>query len=77
MDGFYLTAGDQYIETNHIGYGANNFREQIVAVANTGTLSAGNHTLRVFAESYGNHTVTLNYQSAARSTHVYVWEVCV
>lgn len=77
MDGFYLTAGDQYLETNHIGYGANNFREQLVTTANTGTLSAGNHTLRVFAESYGNHTVTLNYQGAARSSHVYVWEVCV
>ena len=77
MDGFYLTAGDQYLETQHIGYGANNFREQLVTTANTGTLSAGNHTLRVFAESYGNHTVTLNYQGAARSSHVYVWEVCV
>ena len=77
MDGYYLTAGSEYLDTNHIGYGANNFREQIVTTANTGTLSAGNHTLRVFAESYGNHTVTLNYQSTNRSTHVYVWEVCV
>jgi hypothetical protein len=77
MDGFYVTAGDQYLVTDHIGYGANNFREQLVCTANTGTLSAGNHILRVFADSYGTHTITMNYQSAQRSSHLYVWEVCV
>ena len=77
MDGYYLTAGDQYLVTDHIGYGANNFRENLTTTANTGTLSAGNHTLRVFADSYGTHTITMNYQSAQRSSHLYVWEVCV
>jgi hypothetical protein len=72
-----LTAGSEYLETQHIGYGANNFREQLVTTANTGTLSAGSHTVRCFAESYGNHTVTLNFQSANRSSHLYIWEVCV
>ena len=80
VDGSYLAFGDRSMETNHIGYGANNFREQIMSVGNTGTLSAGSHTVRVYVDSYGSSSVTMNYQGSStsgRANFLYVWEVCV
>lgn len=77
VDGSVVAYGSQMLDTDHIGYGQNAMREQMINVGNTDTLSAGTHTVAVTASAYSTGTITLNYQSGNRSSHLFIWEVCV